>query len=200
MIFLVLLAPAGAFSTTPNDPSSAKRLLLDKIIKTTESLPRPQTSIARDRRRTEARLVDSLNNDPAAVANLWEFWITERGKANANTLRQADGYISERANWAKGEDLLRTLIMDEPEWVEPKNRLATLLYMKGMVHESATLCECILVQKPWHFGALSGIVLCYSRTQQVEREVYWRRRQLPDERLQDERKRWTTAHVTQIMS
>ena len=53
-------------------------------------------------------------------------------------------------------------LMDEfPDWAEPVNRLATLRYIEGEYEESVLLCKRVLHAKPWHFGASSGIVMCY---------------------------------------
>ena len=51
--------------------------------------------------------------------------------------------------------------VDAYSWVEPLNRLATLLFQRGWYEESARVCRAILTERPWHFGALSGIVMCY---------------------------------------
>jgi len=41
-------------------------------------------------------------------------------------------------------------------------RLATLYYLQGKFKESIAMCELVLDVKPWHFGCLSGITLCYA--------------------------------------
>merc|ERR1711908_5248 len=61
------------------------------------------------------------------------------------------------------EEALARLMADYPDWVEPTNRLATSKYMNGEFADSVTLCLRILRNKPWHFGASSGIVMCYAK-------------------------------------
>jgi len=99
-----------------------------------------------------------------------------RAKSGARPLPENDP-----ANrWAEVEDRMRDLArshgikgpagvsagaaggrVDAYSWVEPLNRLATLLFQRGRYEESARACRAILTERPWHFGALSGIVMCY---------------------------------------
>ena len=58
-------------------------------------------------------------------------------------------------------------------WAEPINRLATLKYMRGEYEESKELCEVVLQIKPWHFGALRGIVLVCTALKDVGNARYW---------------------------
>ena len=38
-----------------------------------------------------------------------------------------------------------------------------ILFLQGRYDDSVEMCLKVLELKPWHFGALSGIVMCYSR-------------------------------------
>ena len=71
-------------------------------------------------------------------------------REHCSTATNADGFKSDSVN----NDNLNLSI-----WVEPANRLATLLFLMGRFQESKEWCERILATKPWHIGALSGIVL-----------------------------------------
>jgi len=59
------------------------------------------------------------------------------------------------------------------------NRLATLKYMQGELEESKALCEVVLQSKPWHFGALSGIVLVCTALHDATGARLWAERRLP---------------------
>eukprot|EP00587_Corethron_hystrix_P008515 CAMPEP_0113297902 /NCGR_PEP_ID=MMETSP0010_2-20120614/570_1 /TAXON_ID=216773 ORGANISM="Corethron hystrix, Strain 308" /NCGR_SAMPLE_ID=MMETSP0010_2 /ASSEMBLY_ACC=CAM_ASM_000155 /LENGTH=312 /DNA_ID=CAMNT_0000150867 /DNA_START=165 /DNA_END=1104 /DNA_ORIENTATION=+ /assembly_acc=CAM_ASM_000155 len=96
--------------------------------------------------------------------------------------------------WLKLEKRLRDLAMEcgnkegsmngtrevSFTWVEPLNRLATLLFQRGKFKESIALCRIILTERPWHFGALSGIVLCYRAVGNVSKAELWARQCLPN--------------------
>ena len=79
----------------------------------------------------------------------------------------------------RAEAALLELMERYPDWAEPINRLATLRYLQGRPAEAVDLCLKVLRMKPWHFGALSGIVMCYAQ-QGMEREAYaWAAKALP---------------------
>ena len=51
----------------------------------------------------------------------------------------------DQRQWGEAEQVLRDLIEENGiHWVEPVNRLATLLYMQGRLEESKHLCEVVL--------------------------------------------------------
>jgi hypothetical protein len=77
-----------------------------------------------------------------------------------------------------------------PDWAEPANRLATLRYMEGEFEESVQLCLRVLRMKPWHFGASSGIVMCYAKLAEKANSI----RQQP---LVDEANRWANEAMPQ---
>ena len=121
----------------------------------------------------ERNLVAALanDNDPQATAALWEHWFGERGEVARESIRVANGALDDPA--AAGENSLLQLMVDFPDWAEPINRLATLRFMQGRFEESVTLCERVLALKPWHFGALSGIVMCHTKLRAVEEANRW---------------------------
>ena len=95
-----------------------------------------------------------------AQAGLWQHWFAEEGEVARDALQRAEGNAP-----------VLTELMDEfPDWAEPANRLATLRYMEGDFEESVQLCLRVLRMKPWHFGAASGIVMCYARLAEASPE------------------------------
>jgi len=88
-----------------------------------------------------------------AIANIWEHWFGEEGKKQNGYLKTAGGNAA----------VLENLMEEFPDWAEPANRLATLRYMEGEFEESVDLCLRVLRLKPWHFGASSGVVMCYAK-------------------------------------
>lgn len=147
------------------------------------SLPRapPLTSIDRERREAEIQMLRQLEYGDESLADLWTLWFQERGSAAGARLLLAEELTAQGPNkWDEAEDVLRGLV-DEygVYWVEPVNRLATLLYMQGRMLESETLCKMVLAIKPWHFGALSGIVMIYAGEHDAQSARQWASRRLP---------------------
>ena len=60
--------------------------------------------------------------------------------------------MSQPGTWPNAEDILRDLIFENPQWIEPKNKLATLLFLKGQNYDSSLLCEQILQVKVSKLG------------------------------------------------
>jgi hypothetical protein len=140
------------------------------------------TTISRERRQVEIELLQSLeHNDEEAVENLWNLWYSERGpKAHAELLDIEQTLFSDPSRWPKAETRLKSM-MDEYGlyFCEPINRLATLYFMQGRYKESKKLCEIVLEQKPWHFGALSGIVMVCVGLQDHSGARTWAAKRLP---------------------
>jgi hypothetical protein len=130
------------------------------------------------------------------VAGLWEIWYSERGASNERRLRAIEDVLvaDGPSSWPQAEIEYLALIqehcgagdtesnqvnLDLSVWVEPANRLATLLYIMGRFDESKMWCERILGTKPWHIGALSGIVLVCIRLNDEEGILKWAPRGLP---------------------
>ena len=120
--------------------------------------PPPLTSAERDRRLVEIELLQALNDGDGPLQDLWDLWFSERGKTAKERLEQVDQFMA-GGQVMVAEKMLRQMIQEYGVyWVEPINRLATLLYLSGRLEESYQLCLVVLHLRPYHFGALSGIV------------------------------------------
>jgi hypothetical protein len=175
-----LLAAVSARNDNDNDKDD-----YDMVV----TLPPPPpvlTAADRDRRLTEIHLLQRLdpsssaddddnddeNDDNVAVNLLWDLWYGERGiqaKRRLEETHQLMG-ISDAASLKKCEEILHEMIEQYGiyYYTEPLNRLATLYFLQGRHDESYKLCRIILQIKPWHFGALSGIVLVLWQQQQQQ--------------------------------
>ncbi|GMI07285.1 hypothetical protein TrRE_jg9166 [Triparma retinervis] len=156
------------------------------------------SSVARLRLEKEISLIQSLNTDVGAIDKMWLFWFGAAGKEANDILVEAELLCRSPETWHSAEDKLYSLVDRFPSFTEAKNRLATLLFLKGMTSESAALCEEILREKPWHFGARSGAVLCYSRMGNIERASLHESKQMP-RAMGEERAEWCRRHVQQII-
>lgn len=140
----------------------------------------PLSTIERDRREVEIQLLEKLGTQDS-VKELWDLWYSERGGLALARLQQADQLMGDPTSWQDCETSLLQLIAEYSIYfVEPVNRLATLYYLQGKYHESYHLCRLILLKlKPWHIGALAGIVqVCVNRGDREEAR-YWATKRLP---------------------
>jgi hypothetical protein len=170
----------SSFPTPPApEPASSavEKTTADDIDLTT---PPPITTMDRKRRLAEVELLRDLLDGNEAVPILQDFWVHERGAAAAARLLQADALAARPTTWPEAEAVLLQLVATHGvHWAEPVNRLATLYFIQGRLDESEKLCHTVLRVKPWHFGALSGLVLVYGQMQNFERARHWAELRLP---------------------
>ena len=146
--------------------------------------PPPLTAIQRERRLKELNLLSSLTDSDEGINELWSLWFSERGPTAATILLRAEELVSQSSKQPQkleeAESVLWGLIESYGlHWAEPVNRLATVLYLQGRLEESRALCKAVLDVKPWHFGALSGIVLVCAGLRDVSEARLWADRRLP---------------------
>ena len=152
---------------------------ISKAVLSNLNSPPPLTAVLRERREKEIELLNSLRTSDNAVSDLWSLWIAERGSDAAAKIKHAEELISVES-WSEAETEILALIEEHGiHWAEPVNRLATLYYMLGRYEESKALCELVLDIKPWHFGALSGIVLVCIASNDVSEANHWSQMRLP---------------------
>jgi len=162
---------------------------IHKAVLSNRDSPPPLTAILRERRLKEIQLLSSLAFSDEATNDLWALWIGERGPESASVLLHAEGLMAVES-WNEAELVLLSLIEEYGiHWAEPVNRLATLYYMAGRYEESKALCELVLDVKPWHFAALSGIVMVCTAQNDATGARFWSEKRLPP--VGDRRKKWT---------
>jgi hypothetical protein len=152
--------------------------------------PRPPMSATeRKRRQVEIQLLRLLEDSDDVTGQIWDLWFSERGPEYANILAQTDSLMAKPNDWKLCEQQLLELI-DDPlgsadndrpgvYFVEAINRMATLYFLQGRLQESYILCRLVLYLKPWHFGALSGIVQVAIGMGDRDEARFWAERRLP---------------------
>jgi tetratricopeptide (TPR) repeat protein len=160
----------------------------------------PLTTIQRERRLAEIEHISQLVNGDESLTDIWNLWFSERGPKAEALLQKADDLISEGpAGFRQSEEILRGLIGEYGVFfVEPVNRLATLYYLQGRLEEALPLNKIVLSVKPWHFGALSGIVMVYAGLGDAERARQWAAFRLPSSAQTRRRHQWVERAVLDI--
>lgn len=172
--------------TKENSPRRSSRYPpLTTTLLEIQSPPQP-TDVERKHLAREIELLSSLyqSENEEVITELWNHWFTERGHAAASELLHAEQLANledghELYNQDEAERIFRELIDEHGiYWAEPVNRLATLLFRQGRYEESKACCELVLAVKPWHFGALSGIVMVCSQMRDIVNAKIWADRRL----------------------
>lgn len=149
----------------------------------------------------------NLQNQELVISELWSLWYGERGPKNEEKLHKIEGLLNDPSQWPDAEKKYLALIkehccgtdgnmgnLDLSNWVEPANRLATLYFLEGRLEESRQWCERILDAKPWHVGALSGIVMVCAKLNKEEDAIRYARLGLPNIASGD-REEWVKRNV-----
>lgn len=151
--------------------------------------------------------LSDLQNQELVISELWSLWYGERGPMNMMKLRAVEENLVDPSLWPEAEKQYTALIHEHcrdeggnlnlSNWVEPANRLATLLFLMGKFGESKQWCERILREKPWHIGALQGIVLVCMKMGDGESVRQYSSMGLPNTTppMRNERKEWVQRSV-----
>ena len=101
------------------------------------------------RKRTEIALLTNIGaNGRDAIEEMWVFWFREAGVELEGRLKEAGMKAQSVNEWDAAEAEMRRIILERPGWVEVKNRLVTLLYLKGEVSASLELALEVVKAKP----------------------------------------------------
>lgn len=201
------LGPAFPKCTVPLRTSCLRACDLDQPLEAAdsaglyESLQARRTALSsrRESFQREAKLIKALAETwPAserAVPQLWEHWYSEEGDAARRALQEAAEIPDDPVDAGEATELL-DLMAEYPDWAEPPNRLATLRFMQGRFEDSVQLCLVVLRLKPWHFGALSGIVMCYAKLGNMDEAQRWANEAMPQPGSQ--RESWVERQIATI--
>ena len=160
--------------------------------------------------RDNNRGYSDLQNQELVVSELWSLWYGERGPLNEKKLHEIEEQLSDPSQWHDAENKYLNLIrehccgadgnmdnIDLSNWVEPANRLATLLFLMGRLNESKQWCERILLAKPWHIGALSGVVMVCMKLNDEKGAIKYSLMGLPNlsSKMRSAREEWVKKNV-----
>ena len=90
---------------------------------------------------------------------MWECWLNEGGPDARREMDRATDLMNEGRLEAALEIFARLAEL-HPDWAEPLNKQATVLYLLGNSLASLRLCRRVIELKPHHFGAWNGRALC----------------------------------------
>ena len=94
-----------------------------------------------------------------ATAALWECWLNEGGPEARREMDRATDLMNE-GRLETALEIFARLAGLHPDWAEPLNKQATVLYLLGNSLASLRLCRKVVELKPNHFGAWNGRALC----------------------------------------
>ena len=127
------------------------------------------------RLRTATSVEDALQLEDS----IWEIWFHYDGdNRHINYLMNRAASAMASQNFEQAEVLCSTVIELAPEFVEGWNRRATVRYLAADIDGSIADVNATLDLEPRHFGALSGLGLCFLALEDLEKAADTLRRVL----------------------
>lgn len=110
-------------------------------------------------------LLEELRNSDETIRDratreLWRIWFEQKGAIGLEAIRRAQVFLEMR-DFDQSEDLLTTLVNQQPDFAEAWNRRAVLHYIQGNYQAAIADCKIAIQLTPIHFGALHGLGICY---------------------------------------
>ena len=108
---------------------------------------------------------------------IWRIW-ARSGNQEVDALYQT-GIEQMNAGELQQAIVTFTRIIElKPDFAEGWNKRATLYFLVGDLHKSLADCDEVMKRNPYHFGALSGYALIYTRLEYYDRALEYSRRAL----------------------
>ncbi len=108
---------------------------------------------------------------------IWRIW-ARSGNQKVDALYQT-GIDQMNAGDLQQAIVTFTRIIElKPDFAEGWNKRATSYFLVGDLHKSLADCDEVMKRNPYHFGALSGYALIYTRLEYYDRALDYSRRAL----------------------
>ena len=122
------------------------------------------------------RDIDADTRDQAEQA-LWRIW-ARSGDPEADRLYQTGIEQMNAGDLQQGITTFTRIVELKPDFAEGWNKRATLYFFVGDLRKSLADCDEVMKRNPYHFGALSGYALIYTRLEYYDRALEYSRRAL----------------------
>jgi len=108
---------------------------------------------------------------------IWRIW-ARSGNPQVDELFQTGMEQMEAGDQQQAIATFTRIIELKPDFAEAWNKRATLYFIVGDMRKSLADCDEVMKRNPYHFGALSGYALIYTRLEFYDRALEYSRRAL----------------------
>jgi hypothetical protein len=115
---------------------------------------------------------DDVRVRAAAENVMWTIWLRS-GKDQIDTLMVEGVRLMELEHYPEAVEIFDQIIADAPQFAEGYNKRATAYYLMQEFEKSIADIRTTLELNPIHFGALSGMGLCYLGLQEPRQALEW---------------------------
>jgi len=122
-------------------------------------------------------LVQALRDDNARVREaaqhvMWAIWLRS-GHDDIDALMAEGARLMEQEEYAEAVEMFDQIIAQAPQFAEGYNKRATVHYLMQEFDKSIADIHRTLELNPVHFGALSGMGLCYLGLEEPRQALVW---------------------------
>ena len=122
-------------------------------------------------------LVQALRDDDASVREavqnaMWTIWLRS-GNDDIDNLMVEGTQFMEQQEYAAAVEVFDQIIARAPQFAEGYNKRATVYYLMQEFDKSIADIHRTLELNPVHFGALSGMGLCYLGLEDPRQALVW---------------------------
>jgi tetratricopeptide (TPR) repeat protein len=122
-------------------------------------------------------LVQAMRDEDARVRDaaqnvMWAIWLRS-GDDDIDTLMAEGEQLMEQEEYAEAVEIFDQIIARAPQFAEGYNKRATVYYLMQAYDKSIADIHRTLELNPVHFGALSGMGLCYLGLEEPRQALVW---------------------------
>lgn len=122
-------------------------------------------------------LVQAMRDEDARVRDaaqnvMWAIWLRS-GDDDIDTLMAEGAQLMEQEEYAEAVEIFDQIIARAPQFAEGYNKRATVYYLMQAYDKSIADIHRTLELNPVHFGALSGMGLCYLGLEEPRQALGW---------------------------
>ncbi|CAK9214171.1 unnamed protein product [Sphagnum troendelagicum] len=104
---------------------------------------------------------------------MWKIFMRSGMEEVDQRLQEGVAQLISRDGYRQAESVFTEIIKMAPSFAEGYNKRATVHYLLQEYEEAIQDCRSTLALNPYHFGALSGLGLCYAALQDLESALFW---------------------------
>ncbi|KAH8968982.1 hypothetical protein BDL97_02G012200 [Sphagnum fallax] len=104
---------------------------------------------------------------------MWKIFMRSGMEEVDQRLQEGVAQLISRDGYRQAESVFTEIIKMAPSFAEGYNKRATVYYLLQEYEEAIQDCRSTLALNPYHFGALSGLGLCYAALQDLESALFW---------------------------
>jgi tetratricopeptide (TPR) repeat protein len=104
---------------------------------------------------------------------MWKIFMRSGREDIDRKLQDGVELLMTKDGYKKAKKILTEIINEAPSFAEGFNKRATVNYLLEEYDDAIKDCHSTLHLNPYHFGALSGMGLCYAARRELEAALFW---------------------------